>query len=55
MLLRILATKIVVAKLALTAAFTVGAVAGAAAVVGACAARRALGQAAPRGAETPAT
>jgi hypothetical protein len=55
MLLRILATKIVVAKLALTAAFTVGAVGGAAAVVGACAAGRALRQPAARGADTPAT
>jgi hypothetical protein len=53
MLLRILATKIVVAKLALTAAFTVGAVGGA--VVGACAAGRALRQPAARGADTPAT
>jgi len=42
MLLRILIAKVAVAKLAVTAAFTLGAVAGACAVAGTCAARKAM-------------
>jgi hypothetical protein len=55
MMLRLLCAKVAVAKIALTAAFTVGAVAGVAAVAGACAARRALRQPAVREAGPPAT
>ncbi|MFN6956426.1 MAG: hypothetical protein ACK4PG_16680 [Acetobacteraceae bacterium] len=55
MILRLLCAKVVVAKVALTAAFALGAVAGAAAVAGACAARRGLTQPATRDVGPPAT
>mgnify|MGYP005844533069 CR=1 FL=1 len=42
MVLHLLAAKFTVAKVALTVAFTLGSVAGAAAVVGVCAGRRAI-------------
>ncbi len=53
MLLRILCTKIAIAKVMATAAFTLGSVAGAAAVVGICAARRGLAERRPREGAAP--
>jgi hypothetical protein len=53
MLLRILCAKVMLAKMAMTAAFTVGSVAGAAAVVGVCAARRSLAERRPRDGAAP--
>jgi hypothetical protein len=54
MILRLLCAKVVMAKLALTAAFTVGAAAGAAAVLGSCAARKAISGRLERDARPPA-
>jgi hypothetical protein len=55
MLFRILIAKVAVAKIAVTAAFTLGVVAGGCAVLGACGVRKAMAAREPRESGPPAT